>query len=240
MTVSFFRVLPRHALGYHLAALALLYWFAALFLAPLHIWLLPGDIVIRMLHYRGAAVVMLLAVPCAIYLFWLGTDLLAWRGTPTTLALDEQALHLGSRRIAYGSVRALRHHYARSHLILTLESGERVRIRLRLWNAPEALAAELESRIGHSQHDDALSALQGGQTLPFGPLSMNAGGLTVRKQFIPWASIENIRTQSSSEGLETEETLIIVADGKTHKVDRSRLINEPVLFACMQHYLPRT
>lgn len=35
-----------------------------------------------------------------------------------------------------------------------------------------------------------------------------------------------------------DETLIIVARGKTHKVDRSRIDNEPVLLACLRHYLP--
>ena len=85
-----------------------------------------------------------------------------------------------------------------------------------------------------------MRALQAGQTLSFGPLSISATGLTYRKHVMPWASITSIRTQSDSEGLETDETLIVVADGKTHKIDRSKLSNEPVLLACMQHYLPRT
>lgn len=239
MTVSFSRVLPRHALGYYLAAFALLYLFAALFLASLHIWLLPGEMISRMMHYRGAPVVMLLALPVSGYLFWLGSDLIAWRSTPLTLTLDAQALHVGARRIAYTAITSLRHQHNRSHLRLTLKSGERIRIRLNLWDAPLVLATELESRIGGSQHAGALHALQAGQTLHFGPVSMSAAGLTCNQRPVPWTSISNIRTQSNSEGLETEETLIIVADGKTHKVDRSKLTNEPVLLACMQHYLPR-
>ena len=57
-------------------------------------------------------------------------------------------------------------------------------------------------------------------------------------QQIPWTAIDTIRTQSDSEGMETDETLIIVAQGKTHKIDRSRIDNEPVMLACLQRYLP--
>jgi protein required for attachment to host cells len=55
---------------------------------------------------------------------------------------------------------------------------------------------------------------------------------------IPWAAIDSIRTQSDSEGMETDETLIIVARGKAHKIDRSKIVNEPVMLACLRQYLP--
>ena len=239
MIISFSRVLSRYALGCYIAAFAALYLFATFFLAHAHIWLLPRDMVIRMMHYRSALLVILLAIPTAIYLFWRGSDLIAWIRTPTTLTLDAKALHIGSRSIDYTAVASLRHQHNRDHLILTLQSGQRERIRLKLWNDPDALAVELENRISGSLHDDAMHTLQTGQTLHFGPLSVNATGLSYRKHVMPWASISNIRTQSDSEGLETDEILVIVADGKTHKIDRSKLVNEPVLLACIQHYLPR-
>lgn len=67
---------------------------------------------------------------------------------------------------------------------------------------------------------------------------MNSTGLVHKGRQIPWTTIDTIRTQSDSEGMETDETLIIVAQGKTHKIDRSRIDNEPVMLACLQRYLP--
>ena len=73
--------------------------------------------------------------------------------------------------------------------------------------------------------------IDAGATVAFGSLGMNATGLVHKGRQIPWTTIDTIRTQSDSEGMETDETLIIVAQGKTHKVDRSRIDNEPVMLA---------
>ncbi|MBB1595420.1 hypothetical protein [Achromobacter sp. UMC46] len=238
MTASYPRVFPRYALGCYAAAFALLYLFSAQLLATLDIWLLPRSLLIEMLRYRAMWLVFFLTLPAVGYLLWRGSDLPAWWRAPDELTLDSHALHIGPRQVAYADVTAIRHQHNRDHLVLTLHNGERVRIRLAIWHDAYGLADQLEESIGGDLEAATMRRLQAQDTVDFGPLSMNASGLAYKGQLIPWAAIDSIRTQSDSEGMETDETLIIVARGKTYKIDRSKIVNEPVMLACLRQYLP--
>jgi len=72
----------------------------------------------------------------------------------------------------------------------------------------------------------------------FGALELSAEGLLHKGQLIAWSSIDTIRTQSDAEDMDVDEHLVIVANGKTRKVDRSKIDNEPVLIACLMQRLP--
>lgn len=238
MTASFPRVLPRHALGCYLGAAALLYLFSAQLLAIIDIWLLPRGLLVEMLRYRAMWLVFFLTLPTVGYLLWRGSDLVAWWRAPAALTLDDRALHLGARTVAFSDIASLRHRHNRDHLLLTLANGERVRLRLGIWEGADELLELLDARVGGDLEADARRRIDAGATVAFGALGMNAAGLVHKGQQIPWTAIDTIRTQSDSEGMETDETLIIVAQGKTHKIDRSRIDNEPVMLACLQRYLP--
>lgn len=238
MTASFPRVLPRYALGCYLGAAALLYLFCAQLLAAIDIWLLPRSLLVEMLRYRAMWLVFFLTLPTVGYLLWRGSDLVAWWRAPAAITLDDHALHLGTRTVPYADIASMRHLHNRDHLLLTLHGGERIRLRLAIWQDAYELAEHLEDAVGGNLEADTHRKLQAGATVAFGPLGMNAAGLVHKGQQIPWTAIDTIRTQSDSEGMETDETLIIVARGKTHKIDRSKIINEPVMLACLRQYLP--
>ena len=238
MTASFPRILPRYALGCYLGAAALLYLFSAQLLAAIDIWLLPRRLLVEMLRYRAMWLVFFLTLPTVGYLLWRGSDLVAWWRAPAALTLDDRALHLGARTVAFSDIASLRHRHNRDHLLLTLANGERVRLRLAIWEGADELLELLDARVGGDLEADARRRIDAGATVAFGALGMNAAGLVHKGQQIPWTAIDTIRTQSDSEGMETDETLIIVARGKTHKIDRSRIDNEPVMLACLQRYLP--
>lgn len=238
MTASFPRVLPRHALGCYLGAAALLYLFSAQLLAIIDIWLLPRSLLVEMLRYRAMWLVFFLTLPAVGYLLWRGSDLVAWWRAPAALTLDDRALRLGARAVAFSDIASMRHLHNRDHLLLTLANGERVRLRLGIWEGADELLEQLDARVGGNLEADAQRRIDAGATVAFGSLGMNATGLVHKGRQIPWTTIDTIRTQSDSEGMETDETLIIVAQGKTHKIDRSRIDNEPVMLACLQRYLP--
>jgi hypothetical protein len=230
--------LPRHALGCYVGAAALLYLFCAQLLAAIDIWLLPRSLLVEMLRYRAMWLVFFLTLPTVGYLLWRGADIVAWWRAPAALTLDDHALHLGARTIAYADIASMRHLHNRDHLLLTLHSGERIRLRLAIWDDAWELADQLQDAVSGHLEADTRRKLQAGDTVAFGPLGLNASGLLHKGQQIPWTAIDTIRTQSDSEGMETDETLIIVALGKTHKIDRSKIVNEPVMLACLRQYLP--
>ncbi|WP_373797959.1 hypothetical protein [Achromobacter insuavis] len=117
MTAYFPRVLPRHALGCYLGAAALLYLFSAQLLAIIDIWLLPRGLLVEMLRYRAMWLVFFLTLPTVGYLLWRGSDLVAWWRAPAALTLDDRALHLGARTVAFSDIASLRHRHNRDHLL---------------------------------------------------------------------------------------------------------------------------
>ncbi|WP_454908685.1 hypothetical protein [Variovorax gossypii] len=123
-------------------------------------------------------------------------------------------------------------------MLLERRDGRTLRLRLNLWEASDALLADVEAAVGATMADDVERRLHAGEAVMFGALGLQAAGLLHKGQLITWSSIDTIRTQSDEEGMEVDEHLVIVAHGKPRKIDRSKIDNEPVLMACLLQRLP--
>ena len=237
--MSHAKVFPRHSFYCVLAGIAALYVFSAMMLVPAKVYILPYLITPDFIHHRGAIVVLFLAVPAAIYLIcWQGSDFFAWLRAPGQLSVGGQGLRLGDRTLAFADVTRFRHRHNRNHVLLGTRDGRTLRLRLNLWDAPDALLAEVEEAVGATMAHDVERRLHAGETVKFGALGLQAEGLVHKGQLIAWSSIDTIRTQSDEEGMDVDEHLVIVAHGKSRKIDRSKIDNEPVLMACLMQRLP--
>jgi len=237
MAASFSRVLPRAAACYCLIAVALVYFFAAMLLAHGPIWLLPRSLTHDLMRDRFAALVFFLSLPTAVSLLWWGSDLFAWWRAPLELTLDQRALHIGKKSIPYIEISAIRHRHNRNHLLLKLSDGTSIRLRLNIWAHGDALADELTACVDAHLSDSIQRKLAAGETVSFGPLDLNANGLAHKGVFIPWHAIDSVRTQSEQDGMDRDETLIIATQGRMHKVDRSKIVNESVMLNCLRQYV---
>ena len=232
MPMNHAKVFPRHSFYSVLAGIAALYVFGAMMLVPANIYILPYLITPDFIHHMGATVVFFLAVPAAIYLIcWQGSGFFAWLRAPGQLSVGGQGIRLGDRTRASADAARFRHHHNRNHVLLGTRDGRT--LRLNLWNAPDALLAEVEEAVGATMARDVERRLHAGETVKFGALGLQAEGLVHKGQPIAWSSINTIRTQSDEEVMEVDEHLIIVAHGKSRKID-----NEPVLMACLMQRLP--
>ncbi|MET3498216.1 hypothetical protein [Variovorax boronicumulans] len=239
MPSSHARIFPRHSFYCVLGGLAALYVFCAMMLVPVKVYILPYLITPDFIHHKGAIVVLFLAVPAAIYLIcWQGSDFFAWLRTPKQLTLSEKALQLGDRTLAFADVTRIRHRHNRHHLLLATRDGKTLRLRLNLWDASDELLAGVEAAVGDTMAHEVERRLHAGETVKFGALGLQAEGLVHKGQLIAWSSIDTIRTQSDEEGMDVDEHLVIVAHGKSRKIDRSKIDNEPVLMACLMQRLP--
>lgn len=235
------RTFPRYSFYCVLAGLAALYLFAAMVLVPAKIFLLPSIVTADYVRYKGAALILIVAVPAAIYLIcWKGSDFFAYFFAPAEIDLAEHGLSIGPVHIAFSDITRLRHRHARNHVLLALRDGRTVRLRLALWADADELLAQIDEAVSDALWQEADRRVQAGETVPFGALGLNAQGLVHKGQLLAWSHIDTIRTQSDAEGMDTDETLVIVADGKTRKIDRSKIDNEPVLMACLARRLPAT
>ena len=239
MPIRHTRIFPRYAFYCVLGGLAAIYVFCAMMLVPAKIYILPYLITPDFVRYKGAFFVLVLAIPAAIYLIcWKGSDFFAWWRTPQTLTVDAQGLQAGTKIVAFADVTRLRHRHNRNHLLLTTRNGKTQRLRLDLWDDASALVAEVEDAVSEVLRHDVERRLHEGDTVAFGALELNAEGLLHKGQLIAWSSIDTIRTQSDAEDMDVDEHLVIVANGKTRKIDRSKIDNEPVLLACLMQRLP--
>ncbi|SFP24205.1 hypothetical protein SAMN03159339_1169 [Variovorax sp. 770b2] len=239
MSMSHARIFPRYSFYCVLGGLAALYVFLAMMLVPIKVYILPYLITPAFIHHKGAIVVLFLAVPSAIYLiFWQGSDFFAWLRTPAQMTVGAQGLRLGDRTLAFADVTRFRHRHNRNHVLLDTRDGKTLRLRLNLWDAPDALLAAIEEAVGATMARDVERRLHAGETVKFGALGLQAEGLVHKGQLIAWSSIDTIRTQSDEDGMEVDEHLVIVAQGKSRKIDRSKIDNEPVLMACLMQRLP--
>lgn len=233
------RIFPRQSFYCVLGGLAAIYVFCAMLLVPAKVYILPYLVTPDFVHYKGAFFILVLALPAAAYLIcWKGSDFFAWWGTPRLLTVGARGLQVGERSVAFTDVVRFRHRHNRNHLLLRTADGNTLRVRLDLWERAEVLAAEVEEAIGEVLRDGVERRVHAGETVAFGVLSLQAEGLVHKGQLIPWSSIDTIRTQSDEDGMEVDEHLVIVAGGKTRKIDRSKIDNEPVLLACLMQRLP--
>lgn len=239
MPIRHARIFPRYSFYCVLGGLAAIYVFCAMMLVPIKIYILPYLITPDFIRYKGAIVVLFLAIPAAIYLIcWKGSDFFAWLRTPGQLTVGEHGLQLGERTLAFADVTRFRHKHNRNHVLLSTRDGKTLRLRLDLWDQAHALLAEVEEAVGDTMAHDVERRLHAGETVKFGALGLQAEGLVHKGQLIAWSSIDTIRTQSDEDGMDVDEHLVIVAGGKTRKIDRSKLDNEPVLMACLMQRLP--
>jgi len=239
MPIRHARVFPRYAFYCVLGGLAAIYVFCAMMLVPAKIYILPYLVTADFVRYKSAFFVLVLAIPAAIYLiFWKGSDFLAWWRTPKVMTVGAHGLQVGGTIVAFKDVTRLRQRHNRNHLLLTTRNGKTLRLRLDLWDDAPALLAEIEEAVGEVLRHDVERRLHAGDTVPFGALGLNAEGLVHKGQLIAWSSIDTIRTQSDEEGMDVDEQLVIVANGKARKIDRSKIDNEPVLMACLMQRLP--
>jgi hypothetical protein len=221
------RVFPRYSFYCLLGGLAAIYVFCAMMLVPIKVYILPYLITPDFIRHRGAIVVLFLAIPAAIYLIcWKGSDFFAWLRTPEQLTVGEHGLQLGERTLAFADVTRFRHRHNRNHVLLSTRDGRTLRLRLALWDEPDVLLAEVEEAVGDVMTNDVERRLHAGETVKFGVLGLQAEGLVHKGQLIAWSSID------------VDEHLVIVANGKSRKIDRSRIDNEPVLLACLMQRLP--
>lgn len=239
MPIRHARIFPRYSFYCVLGGLAAIYVFCAMMLVPVKVYILPYLITPDFIRYRGAIVVLFLAIPSAIYLIcWKGSDFFAWLRTPQQLTVGDRGLQLGERTLAFAEVTRIRHRHNRNHVLLTGGDGKTLRLRLALWDDAAGLLAEVEEAVGEVMAHDVERRLHAGETVKFGALGLQAEGLMHKGQLIAWSSIDTIRTQSDEDGMDADEHLVIVANGKTRKIDRSRIDNEPVLLACLMQRLP--
>jgi hypothetical protein len=233
------RIFPRQSFYCVLGGLAAIYVFCAMMLVPAKVYILPYLVTPDFIHYKGAFFILVLAIPAAIYLIcWKGSDFFAWWGTPREMTVGSRGLQVGERQLAFGEVTRFRHRHNRNHLLLTAADGRTLRLRLELWDRAPLLVAEVEEAIGDAMKSDVERRVHAGETVSFGALSLHAEGLVHKGQLLAWSSIDTIRTQSDEDGMEVDEHLVIVAGGKTRKIDRSKIDNEPVLLACLLQRLP--
>ncbi|WP_260397211.1 hypothetical protein [Variovorax sp. KBW07] len=239
MPIRHARIFPRYAFYCVLGGLAAIYLFCAMMLVPAKIYILPYLITPDIVRYKATLFVLVLAIPAAIYLIcWKGSDFFAWLRAPEVLTVGAHGLQMGKNIVAFADVTRLRHRHNRNHLLLTTRNGNTLRLRLDLWDNAHALLAEVEEAVGEVLRHDVERRVHSGETVAFGALGLNAEGLVHKGQLIAWSNIDTIRTQSDEEGMDVDEHLVIVANGKTRKIDRSKIDNEPVLMVCLMQRLP--
>jgi hypothetical protein len=237
--MSHAKIFPRYSFFCVLGGLAALYVFCAMMLVPAKVYILPYLVTADFVRHRGAIVILFLAVPAAVYLIcWQGSDFFAWLRTPGQLTVGAQDLQLGDRTVAFADLTRFRHRHNRNHVLLDTRGGKTLRLRLNLWQASDALLADVEQAVGDALAHHARRRLHAGETIDFGVLGLRTEGLVHKGQLLAWSSIDSIRTQSDEEGMEVDEHLVIVAHGKPRKIDRSKIDNEPVLMACLMQHLP--
>ncbi|WP_285412264.1 hypothetical protein [Variovorax sp. efr-133-TYG-130] len=239
MPIRHARIFPRHAFHCVLGGVAVAYALCAVMLMPARIFILPFLSDGEPVSDEGMLFLASMAVPAGLYLMvWRGGDFFAWWRTPPVLTLGAHGLQLGRRTVAFADVTRLRHRHGRDHMLITTRSGKTTRLRLGLWDHAAALRAEVEEAIGKVLRGDVERRMHAGDTVDFGALAMNAEGLVHEGQLIAWSSIDTVHTQSETDGVLVDEHLVIIANGRTRRIDRSKIENEPVLLACLMQRLP--
>lgn len=124
-------------------------------------------------------------------------------------------------------------------LILRHSGGKKYVIYLDFWNDGngiyDRLAAELVRR-----HGSALGArLAADGRLKFGKVTALADRLEHKNRAVPYAQIASIRTQrEEGAGSSMSYLMISTATGRICKIDRSTIVNEPLLLNFLSQRLP--
>ncbi len=166
--------------------------------------------------WLGVVVLVLLAVPIAVYLdpagllaamgvllIWLAANLLAsravelhadgvivrgWIGTVNAFRFDDCVSVFYELGVQRTVMGPI---VSDSALRLESDDGAHLRISHGVADA-EALFAAIARRCVRPVHDEALRAFQAGEPLTFGPLVMTREGLTIDAHVHPWSEIEKV------------------------------------------------
>ncbi|MBJ3499694.1 hypothetical protein JGC20_25770, partial [Salmonella enterica subsp. enterica serovar Typhimurium] len=161
-------------------------------------------------NYRLSGISLLVGL---LFIIWKFSVTVLFLFTPRRMTLTETALQAGHRVIHYDALESMRLLHQSDKLILRHSGGKKYVIYLDFWNDGngiyDRLAAELVRR-----HGSALGAL-------------------------PYAQIASIRTQrEEGAGSSMSYLMISTATGRICKIDRSTIVNEPLLLNFLSQRLP--
>ncbi|PTL83403.1 DUF6585 family protein [Vitiosangium sp. GDMCC 1.1324] len=228
---SYTLVFPTPALYWLVAGIVMIYLVAAAILAPTSLHLLPRGVIESLLRHSFGFLILLFGIPCGVYLIgWRASDIFAWMRAPRSLELDDEGLRAANTRIAWKDVSAIIEQHQHDRVVLRHRNGL-YRLRLNLWSDAEHLHRKVTTHVVSGLLDRVNRQVAAGQSVHFGPLTLNGAGLTHKGRLMRWEEIESIRLQDEEEqGVATRE-LVIVTQGKLRKIDEAKIVNAPVLLA---------
>lgn len=163
-------------------------------------------------------------------LFRMGRAALVWLGMPRQLRLDAQGMTLGNGAVLpYGDMASLQHDHDRDVLTIGHARGGRTRLWLELWTDAGTIIDTLSQALTVRLLPDVERRVEAGETVPFGLLAVSRDGLVRGGKTIPWGDIQNIRTQTEDLPGERQAHLSFKTRATSFTVDRSKIVNEPVL-----------
>ncbi|MCE9667085.1 hypothetical protein LY474_04585 [Myxococcus stipitatus] len=224
-------VFPTSQVYWFIAGLVLVYLVVAVCLAPAGIYLVSRGFVTAFLRYHAAPVILLLGGPCGIYLMvWRASDVFAWMLSPRVLEWDVTGFQVGDTRVAWRDITEIVEQYNLDRVVLRHRSGK-YKLRLNLWRDSERLHEVVWERVVPPLLRRVEEEVAAGEEVAFGPVRLSSEGLTYKRRLMRWEDIENIRVQNEHDQGVSSREVIIDADGKTQKIDESKLVNAPVLLA---------
>ncbi|PEH22931.1 hypothetical protein CBI74_00940 [Salmonella enterica] len=187
-------------------------------------------------NYRLSGISLLVGL---LFIIWKFSVTVLFLFTPRRMTLTETALQAGHRVIHYDALESMRLLHQSDKLILRHRGGKKYVIYLDFWNDGngiyDRLAAELVRR-----HGSALGArLAADGRLKFGKVTALADRLEHKNRAVPYAQIASIRTQrEEGAGSSMSYLMISTATGRICKIDRSTIVNEPLLLNFLSQRLP--
>lgn len=231
-------IFPRHAVFWLVMGLVFIYGVVAVLLALFtSVHLLPRFVIEGLLQSAFGYFFLLVGLPCGIYVIgWRASDLFVWTRAPGALTVDEHGLRDGATRVAWRHVHTLVEQHQEDRVVLHHRDGA-YRLRLGLWSDADDLRQTVLGHVVPRLMEDVDRQVAAGESVRFGPLTLSDAGLTHKGKLIRWDDIESIRLQDElDEGAATRE-LIIVAQGKSRKIDEAKVPNAPVLLAYLSDRL---
>lgn len=222
---------PTPDLFWLVAGFVMIYLVAAALLAPTPLHLLPQGVIESLLRSRFGFSILLLCIPCGIYaIAWRARDIFAWMRAPRSLEVDDEGLRAPNTRIAWRDVSAIVDQHQHDRVVLRHRGGT-YRLQLNLWSDAEHLHRAVTRHVVPRLLDRVNHQVAAGQSVQFGPLTLNGEGLTHKGRLMRWEEIESIRLQDEEDDAVATRELVIVAQGKSRKIDEAKVINAPVLLA---------
>ncbi|MCP3102413.1 hypothetical protein LZ198_26425 [Myxococcus sp. K15C18031901] len=230
-------IFPTAAVYWFIGGVTLIHLVVSVLLAPAGIYLMPRGFIVAFLRFHAAPVILLLGIPCGIYLLaWRASDMFAWMVSPRVLEWDVSGFQVGRTRIAWRDITEIVEQYNHDRVVLRHRSGA-YKLRLNMWRDSERLHEVVLERVVPPMLRRVSAEVAAGEAPTFGPLTLSSEGLTYKRKLMRWEDIESIRLQNEhDQGVATRE-LIIDAGGKIRKIDESKIVNAPVLLAYLSDRL---